>query len=473
MNTLITSDPITRAQGLIPPVLPGMSTLASIIQDSIPTHGTRGERKILPYGPKSRAFALRHPSLDKRITILEGSIRSSKTWTMIPKELQLCGYDIPGHKVLTGVSKATIYNNVLDDLFEILTPQNYTYNRQSGELDLMGSKWLVMGARDEGSEKYVRGLTIGVLVGDEGVLQPRSFVMMALNRMSPAGARAYFTTNPDSPYHYFKEDLIDNKALQQAGDIEVIHFDLDDNPNLTQEYKDFVHRAYKGVYFLRFVKGLWVVADGAIYGDCWDEAVNAYDGPCPIDPLKIVEECIVTDCGVGHPQVYVHVLDDGYNLYFDREYYWDSAATMRQKTDGQYADDLQEFMAGGNAAGMAGRPCPGAQVIIPPECASFEAELVQRGMWLCTADNEVLDGIRMVSTMFGLRRILISKERCPKGIKEIPSYCWNPKSALRGVEEPIKKKDDFCDTIRYYVKTKIAAWRLAMRDPVPVRTASA
>lgn len=418
------------------------------------------DRKILPYGKKAREFALRPIEKDTRLNILEGAVRSSKTWTMLAKFPQLCKYKVEGHRLITGATKDSVYRNVLTDLFDVLGTHNYNYNRQSGELDVMGVKWIVMGAKDEGSERNVRGMTVGVWYPDELVLHPRNFVMMAMNRMSPAGARMYGTTNPDSPFHYVKTEIIDKPEIQR--DLTDIKFTLDDNPNITEDYKSFLKRMYVGVYYQRYILGRWVVAEGAIYGSCWNEEENCYDGPCPIGE-GMAEMTVAIDCGVGHPQVYLGCFDDGDTVYVDREYVWESEATMQQKTDGQYADDLEDFMAGGNRAGLPGRPLTGALVLVPPECASFEAELTQRGIWHLDADNEVVDGIRMTSSMMALRKIKFSRERCRKTISKIPAYAWNSKSALRGVEEPIKTRDDECDAVRYFVKTRISPWRIAGR----------
>lgn len=423
--------------------------------------------KLLPFGEKAYKFAFRHPSQDKRINILEGSVRSAKTWAMLPKLLQLCEYDVRGWKVITGVSKQSVYNNVLNDLFDFIGTDNYDYNRQTGELNMFGSQWLVIGAKDEGSEKYIRGLTVGVAYGDEGVLQPPSFVRMLLNRMSPAGARAYFTTNPDSPYHPFKVELLDNKELRVNGSLWSEHFDLYDNPNISgvsdtspegraanDAYRNHLKVLYKGVYYQRFVLGLWVVAEGAIYKDCWSGELLYDDSTAPprLHGEKKVEEYIGVDCGVDHPQVYLYAIDDGTTLWIDDEYYWDSRKEMRQKTDREYRIDLEKFMAkcGGK----------GAQIIVPPECASFDAELTQAGIWHTDADNDVPEGIKITSSLMGLRRIRVHRERCPQLARTIPNYVWDPKKALRGLEEPMKVDDDPVDALRYLVKTKIASWRL-------------
>lgn len=415
--------------------------------------------KILPFGKKAGLFACRSLRDDKRITALVGAVRSSKTWTMMAKLLdpEALSYDVAGIRLLTGATKDSVYRNVLADWFDVLTEKNYTYNRQSGELDILGSKWVVMGAKDEGSERNVRGSTVGIWYGDEVVLYPENFVQMALNRLSPRGARAYWTTNTDSPVHHVKR-IIDN--LESKGDLEVINFGLDDNPNVDEENKEFIRRTYTGMYYQRFILGQWVMAEGAIYGSCWNERELCYDGPCPVG-AGIGEETVAVDCGVGHPQVYLQVIDDGETVWVDREYVWESVKTNQQKTDGQYADDLEDFLAGGNRAGLPGRACKNSLVLLPPECASFEAELTLRGMWHTDADNDVADGIRMTASMMALKKLRFSRERCPKLIAQIPSYAWDDKKAKRGLEEPIKSNDDCVDALRYFVKSRIAPFRIA------------
>jgi hypothetical protein len=152
------------------------------------------------FGSLAERFAMRPPEKDCPINILEGAVRSGKTWCLHPKALSCCRYNVDGRKLISGVSKQSIYNNVLTDLFEIIGPRNYSFNRNSGQLRLCNTDWLVIGAKDEGSEKYIRGLTVGVALCDELSLMPQSFFQMLLSRMSPEGARLYATTNPDSPY---------------------------------------------------------------------------------------------------------------------------------------------------------------------------------------------------------------------------------------------------------------------------------
>jgi hypothetical protein len=46
---------------------------------------------------------------------------------------------------------------------------------------LFNSEWLIIGAKDEGSERYIRGLTVGVALCDEVSLMPKSFFQMLLS----------------------------------------------------------------------------------------------------------------------------------------------------------------------------------------------------------------------------------------------------------------------------------------------------
>jgi PBSX family phage terminase large subunit len=410
--------------------------------------------KLLPYGEKARRFIARHPMYDKFINILEGAVRSGKTWAMLSKILELSDYQVAGHKILTGVSKQTIYNNVLSDLFDILGERYYTYNRMTGELNLMGWPWLVIGAKDEGSERYIRGLTVGVAVGDELSLMPVNFLKMLLSRLSPPGARLYGTTNPDSPLHYLKTDVIDNDFFRVKDAIFVEHFTLDDNPYLTEDKKELYRGMYKGLFKLRYIDGLWVMAEGSIYKDCWNDVLFYDDDSAPAglrEQSVYADRWVCCDYGTDHPQVYQDHIDDGNTIWIDREYVWDSKIEMRQKTDREYADDLEKFLA----------PTAGSLVIVPPEAASFKAELTQRGIWHTDADNDVTDGIKAVAIMMATRRLRVNRKNCPRLAQRILTYIWDAKASLRGLEEPLKQMDDECDCMRYGVKTKIAAWRLA------------
>jgi PBSX family phage terminase large subunit len=411
-----------------------------------------------PFTEKSADFILRDPKQDAFINILEGPIRSSKTWTMIPKILlRLNCYKVSGERIFFGVTKETIYNNVLNDLFNMLGPRRYSYNRQTGALYLDGVRWRVIGAKDEGSEKFIRGATVGLAYGDELVLTPKSFFDMMLGRMSPEGARLYGTTNPDNPFHWLYTDYITDIEKLQSGLVQVIKFELRDNTSLSEETIRRYESMYKGVFHKRMILGEWVVAEGAIYRDSYDPALNDYDDDSR--PISLgnsggfVEMVIPLDYGTTNPMVFLHIIDDGAIYWVDREYYWDSKVEAAQKTDGQYATDLLEFRET-----VAPR---GALVVVDPSAASFKAEMSLRGIWHVDADNNVEDGIRKTSSLLAQRKIRIHK-RCRMLRLELQTYAWDTKKEKKGEDEPLKVHDHAPDALRYFVNTKVPAWRITL-----------
>lgn len=406
------------------------------------------------FSDKSMRFIERPPQHDAFINILEGAVRSSKNYTMIPKILcHLNWYPVKGERIIFGVSKETIYNNVLNDIFNFSGRDTYHYNRQSGELWLRGTRWRVVGAKDEGSEKYIRGATVGLAYGDELVLLPKSFFEMMTSRMSPEGSRLYGTTNPDNPFHYINTDYLEDKDKRTAGLVWSDKFMIDDNLSLSEETKQRYRKMYKDVFKKRMIDGLWVVAEGAIYKDSYSDELLYDDSTRPVglgNSGGFVAKYIALDYGTHNPMVFLLIIDDGKVYWVDREYYWDSSVTGFQKTDGKYCEDLIDFRDKYGAQ---------AQCIIDPSAASFKAEMNLKGIWHCDADNEVECGIQNVSSLLAQKKIRIHK-RCEKLIAELQSYSWNPLKQKVGLDEPLKQHDHAPDALRYFVQTKVPAYRI-------------
>lgn len=406
------------------------------------------------FGRRAKRFAMRPPELDKPINILQGAVRSGKTWCLHPKAIYCCDYPVAGRKIITGVSKQSIYNNVLSDLFNILGPRNCNYSRDTGQLRICNSEWLVIGAKDEGSEKYIRGMTAGVALCDEISLMPQSFFQMLLSRMSPKGARLYGTTNPDSPYHWLKVNYLDNDELKSKGILWSQHFTMADNPNLTTEFIESQKKLYTGFFYKRFIEGLWVVAEGSIYKDSWSEELlyDLNDEPTALrQPGGHEQRIIAVDYGTTNPMVFLDIYDDGKFFWVVREYYWDSAVEFRQKTDAEYVDDLVEFIG----------PENDAKVLVDPAAASFKAEMLKRGIWHADADNEVNEGIRITSMILNQRLVRFCRQTAEKTIQQMQTYAWDSKAAQRGEEKPLKMHDHGPDAFRYFAKSEVPYWRLS------------
>lgn len=91
---------------------------------------------------------------------------------------------------------------------------------------------------------------------------PESFVNQATARCSVANSKFWFNCNPEGPKHWFKVNWID-KAEEKG--IIYLHFTMDDNLSLDEEIKERYRKQYVGVFYKRYILGLWVLAEGAIY----------------------------------------------------------------------------------------------------------------------------------------------------------------------------------------------------------------
>ena len=87
-----------------------------------------------------------------------------------------------------------------------------------------------------------------------------------------------------------------------------------------------------------------------------------------------------------------------------------------------------------------------------PAAASFIAELRKRGYKVIKAKNDVVDGIRLVSTLLNLGKIVF-EEGCVNTIKEFASYIWDAKAAEHGEDKPVKQFDHAMDAVRYFCYT--------------------
>jgi hypothetical protein len=240
-----------------------------------------------------------------------------------------------------------------------------------------------------------------------------------------------------------------------------MHVTMDDNPNLTEEFKRSQEMQYRGLFHKRFIKGLWVMAEGSIYRDVWDEKVVLFGDDDMSEGLKrevyqhnpsgyTKQRCIPVDYGTDNPTTFGDVRDDGKTAWMVKQYYWDSHAQMRQKTDAEYGDDMEKFVDGDHSV----------QIIMDPSAASFKAELKKRKFWVTDANNEVMEGIKRTTACLAKGIVRIHRENCKPLIQDMEVYAWDPKKSARGIEEPMHANSHGPDMFRYYCASKIPSWRI-------------
>jgi PBSX family phage terminase large subunit len=379
------------------------------------------------------------PHIDKFICIADGAIRSGKTTAMIASFLHFTQERFAGRDfILAGRSIGVLKRNLINPMLRMLNAWGwpYEFNRSDYVLTIGTNSYYLFGANNEKSQDVVQGMTAAGALLDEAALMPQSFVEQVLGRCSVDGAKVFMNCNPSGPYHYLKTDFID-RATKMG--VLHLHFGMDDNLTLSQEVKARYHRTFKGVFYQRFILGRWVQAEGVIYDMFGDSSII---DDLPGDLASAYHRYIACDYGTKNPCVYLDIRYSGVDALLVEEYYFDSAAERYQKTDQQYVEDMERFI---------GTDEPRA-IVLDPSAASFRVALRQRGHKVREADNDVLDGIRMVASMLALGRLKIHR-RCVKTIAEVRAYVWDEKAAKRGAEQPLKEHDHAADALRYFCKT--------------------
>lgn len=297
----------------------------------------------------------------------------------------------------------------------------------------------IFGGRDERSQDLIQGITLAGVFLDEVALMPESFVNQATGRCSVDGSAMWFNCNPSSPSHWFKTEWVDKADKKN---LLYLHFTMDDNLSLSKAVKDRYEQMYSGVFYDRYIRGLWMLAEGVIY-PMYKDAVET--------PPNDKAEQYILSLDYGTQNAFAALLWGKYGAiwYAVKEYYYSGRDEKMQKTDEEYAQALDAFVD------IEGYSQP-LKVIIDPSAASFITLLRKRkhpnGMnkyRVIPADNAVLDGIRESATAMQTGKIKISPV-CKAWRKEAEGYVWDEKSAE---DKPVKVNDHAMDAMRYFVKT--------------------
>src|SRR5262249_54469803 len=114
---------------------------------------------------------------------------------------------------------------------ELAGQSRYSPGAPSGMI--LGRRVWGMGTSDERAGSRLRGLTCSGAYVDEASLVQQAFFMQLLGRMSPPGAKMFFTSNPDNQNHWLRTEFL---LREDKLDLSAWYFTLDDNPSLTPEF---------------------------------------------------------------------------------------------------------------------------------------------------------------------------------------------------------------------------------------------
>ena len=388
---------------------------------------------------------------DDMALICDGSVRSGKTTVMSMAFVlwAMQHYDRTNFAIC-GKTVQAAERNILKPLMEIDglgVALSMHYKVSTRILTVRcgdRTNWFYLfGGKDESSYMLIQGITLAGVLFDEVALMPRSFVEQALSRaISFEHPKYFFNCNPESPQHWFYKEWIEN----ERENTQHIHFLLEDNPILTPQMIERTKAMYSGVFYDRYIRGLWVVAEGLIY--------PMFDESCIVDELPEKGEYYVScDYGTLNPFSAGLWRWDGKTATRIREYYYSGRDNQKNKTDEEYADEIKKLIGEADVK----------SIIVDPSAASFIEVLRRRGYMVRKANNDVTNGI-MTTARFLQDGILKVHRSCKDCIREFGLYRWDEKSAD---DRPIKENDHAMDETRYFAYTilKNKAYR---RDYTPI-----
>lgn len=375
--------------------------------------------------------------------IADGSIRSGKTVSMSFSFVVWAMETFDGQKfAMCGKTIESLRRNVITTLKAQLSARNYFVRERRSENLIIITKngktnnFYLFGGKDESSQDLIQGITLAGAFFDEVALMPQSFVNQATARCSVDGSKWWFNCNPANPSHYFYTEWI-RKCRSKK--LMYLHFTMADNLTLTQAIRDRYEAQYTGVFYDRYILGLWVAAEGLIY-DMFKKDIHV------VDELPKFEGdwYVSSDFGINNPNCFLlWRKESGKDTWVCcREYYYSGRENKKQKTVAQLASDLKDMLDGRMPE----------DIILDPSATAMKVELQRLGYNVRGADNEVVAGIQDVQSMLHSERLKFHAS-CKRTIKEFGLYLWDEKKANKGEDAPIKTNDHAMDAVRYFVRT--------------------
>lgn len=405
-----------------------------------------------PFSPKHKKYIKN--ALSNKMNVAEGAIRSGKTidhCIIAAMYLEQCGDKI---HLASGSTMGNAKLNIgvcngygLENLFrgrckwgKFRDNEALFIHTQTGEKVVI----FVGGAKAD-SYKKILGNSYGMWIATEinehydGEDSRTSFIKVAFGRQVAAKRPLIlWDLNPCNPSHRIYSDYIDLYKDTYVGGYQYQHFTISDNYSITPQRRIEIESQYvKGsVWYRRDIDGERCIAEGLVY-PMYEKAMCAYPSEEP------EEYCISIDYGTMNAfaaMLWGRVNGTWYAL---REYYYSGRDEKIQKTDEQYARDIDAWCADIQPDGKI-------RTIIDPSAASFIALLKKRGRYkVIHADNAVSDGIRETANALDNGYVKITM-RCENWQMEASGYSWDGNSVE---DRPVKEDDHLMDATRYFVKT--------------------
>lgn len=390
--------------------------------------------------------------------IADGSIRSGKTLSMSLSFVLWAMNTFNGMNfAMCGKTIGSFRRNVLASLKPMVKARGYELKDAradnlititNGEIE---NYFYIFGGKDERSQDLIQGITLAGILFDEVALMPQSFVNQATARCSVEGSKFWFNCNPDNPKHFFYIEWIKQYKSKR---LLYLHFTMDDNLSLSEKIKQRYREMFTGVFYKRFILGLWVVADGL----CFEQFASEPD-KWLTDTAEEQINFITVGVDFGGTKSKTTFVATAIHGNFERvgvikAYKLDGpkGTIDAKRLNNEFIKFIRELQAEYKAPiKYAFCDCADTYLI-----TGIKNAVKTAGLGLAVGDSDkgtIIDRIVCVNTLLNTNRIYILRS-CGQVINALRAAMWDTKAAEKGID---KRKDDFstdidtCDGFEYSI----------------------
>jgi PBSX family phage terminase large subunit len=376
------------------------------------------------YTPKQWAVVQDLKIKQPRQVILEGAIRSGKTYLGILYWNALVSRHKKKLFIMTGQTISSLKRNVLDDIEKLFGVN--THLNINNEFEYHGNKVACFGTDKADSFKSMRGLTAQGWYANEIILSHQNSVIEAFARCSEPGAKIIWETNPDKPTHYIKTDYIDRSGIKlDDGSYNILnyHFELEDNSFLDKNFIESVKGSIpKGTIYDRQIRGLWKATDKAVYDHF--QIVST-----PPEERRIKDIWYGLDFGYNNPTALIKIMRTDEGLYCQGQLH------RSQLITNQLVDEVNRLVERKTA---------------PIYCDTAEPDKIRAlqdaGLNAMPAVKIVMEGINRVKK----QNIYLVNDDMDL-VRSMENYEFRKAASGEILDEPVKHDDHYPDALRYAV----------------------
>lgn len=364
---------------------------------------------------------------DHRWNIKCGATGSGKSYLdiacTIPKRILAARGE--GLIVLIGNTKGTLERNILSPMRDLYGNLVGTISSDN-TVQLFGKKCYALGADNKKHVARIQGATFEYCYGDEVTTWSEEVFHMLKSRLRCEHSRFDGTCNPDNPHHWFKQFLDSDADIYQQSYV------IDDGV-LAERVVNELKKEYAGtVYYDRYINGLWVAAEGAIYRDFADNQERyIVDINERGDTYRLQRVAIGVDFGGGssaHAMCCIGITRN-YNQLIVLDEYREQEALTPEKLARDFVDFVQR--------------CKTRWHITDVYCDSAEQTLIN-GLRAAAAQERLMvnignarkrpinDRIRALCMIMGADRFKINRT-CRHTIEALRTALWDSKHLTEDV----------------------------------------